>query len=145
MLSESHTDQQPIMAAFILSSPPLSVAGYGEGAYRGVQKPGLHSYGLFSLMVKTFCSGSSQAHCRDSAFCIHEMSKTQNRTYEGKNERGKKARRLSRKDSPPQFMLQRASNCHRKWSYQPWVRCADQWTSRSVKSCRILFIRNGRV
>lgn len=91
MLSESHTDQQPIMAAFILSSPPLSVAGYGEGAYRGVQKAGLHSYGLFSLMVKTFCSGSSQAHCRDSAFCIHEMSKTQNRTYEGKNERGEKS------------------------------------------------------
>ena len=80
------------MVVFILSSPPLPVAQYGRGAYRAVQKSGVHSYGLFSLIVKT-CTGCSQAHCRDSIFRIHEMSKRQKKKdWEEEQNWGRKGR-----------------------------------------------------
>lgn len=134
------------------SSQPTSASSQSirKGAYRGVHKAGVHRYGLFSLMVKTFCSGSSQAHCRDSTFYIHERSKKRwERKNEGKNDSGGKGKKIEKNDwagrtHHPPFMLQRASSCYRKWSYQPWVvvvegrgrgcinRPADQW--RAVES-----------
>ncbi len=71
-----------------------------KGAYGGVQKAGVHHCGLFSLMVKTFCSGSNQAHCRDSTISIHEMSKSQKRKREGKRKK-KTVRGLSRREADP--------------------------------------------
>lgn len=92
----SHTQpQQLIMVAFTFLQPTSASRTVQKGAYRGVQNEGVDSYGLFSLMVKTFCSGSNQAHCGDSTFRIHEMSKKWKRKQEGIGER------KWCKDSPP--------------------------------------------
>lgn len=101
-----------------------------KGAYGGVQKlfiAGVHSWGLFPLMVKTFCSGSNQAHCRDSTFYIHEMrakdgkeSETERMKEEGEEENREEGLNIPLPPLPP-IMLEGASSSHRKWSYQPWV------------------------
>lgn len=68
---------------FLSFQPTSASRTVQKGTYRGVQNKRVHSYGLFSLMVKTFCSGSYQADCVNFTFYIHEMSKKWKRKQEG--------------------------------------------------------------
>lgn len=147
-------------AMWVTHSPTADNGGFGslqptsnrrrewKGAYRGVHKAGVHSYGLFSLMVKTFCSGSSQAHCRDSTFCIHEMSKRQKKKWGKERKREKKESKKTKQEGLRASPLPVHASKNRQLSQKVKL-SAFGGVMRinelvSVKSRRILFIRSGR-
>ena len=126
-----------------------------KGAYGGVQKlfiAGVHSWGLFPLMVKTFCSGSNQAHCRDSTFYIHEMrakdgkeSEMERTKEEGEEENREEGLNINPPSPPSNYARREPPVAIESEAISLGWRGADQWSSRSVKSCRILCVRRGRV
>lgn len=100
---------------------------------------GVHSSGLFPLMVKTFCSGSNQAQCSPH-FIFMRWAKD---GKESEMKRTKEEKGNSEKSEQEGLTLlpihaSRSLQLPQKVKLSGEGGGGDQWGSRSVKSCRVV-------